>query len=60
MGANSVKNYFEDSHRSGCTDALAQAVPNPALALKRQKAQKKTGHPRFRKHPVTVVTCLVF
>ena len=52
MGANSVKNYFEDSHRSGCTDALAQAVPNPALALKRQKGEKKTGHPRFRKHPV--------
>ena len=47
MGANSVKNYFEDSHRSGCTDALAQAVPNPALAMKRQKAQKKDRTPAF-------------
>lgn len=41
MGANSVKKIFEDSQRSGCTDALAQAAPSLALALKRQKGKKK-------------------
>ena len=44
MGANSVKNFFEDCQRSGHTDALAQAAPRPAQALKRQKGEKKTGH----------------
>ena len=52
MGANSVKKFFEDSQQSGCSNALAQAAPCPAQALKRQKGKKKTGHPRFRKHPV--------
>lgn len=40
MGANSVTNFIEDSQRSGCTNALAQAAPSLALALKRQKAEK--------------------
>ena len=52
MGANSVKNFFEDSQRSGCSNALVQTALRPAQALKRQKGEKKTGHPRFRKHPV--------
>ena len=46
MGANSVKKIFEDSQRSGCTDALAQAAPSLALALKRQKG-KKNRTPAF-------------
>lgn len=40
MGANSVKKFFEDSQQSGCSNALAQAAPCPAQALKRQKGKK--------------------
>ena len=47
MGANSVKKFFEDSQQSGCSNALAQAAPCPAQALKRQKGKKKDRTPAF-------------
>ena len=46
MGANSVKKIFEDSQRSGCTDALAQAAPSLALALKRKKKDRTPAFPQ--------------
>ena len=52
MGANSVKSILKDSQRSGFSNVLVQTASRPAQALKRQKGEKKTGHPRFRKHPV--------
>ncbi len=47
MGANSVKNFIEESQCSGCTNALAQAAPRPAQALKRQKGEKKRPDTAF-------------
>lgn len=59
MGANSVKSILKDSQRSGFSNVLVQTASRPAQALKRQKGKKKTGHPRFRKHPAIEATCPV-
>jgi len=52
-------NFFENFQRSGCTDALAQAAPCPAQALKRQKGEKKRPDTRvsasIRSNEITTI-----